>query len=249
MDILRIFLLSYCITSLNTFIVAQTTLNQELESRASVDGKYQDLIQEVNCPKDANIYGEFYDYGYWSGTKWCNQNTKPGYWVWVKPVWYIWNSISSKTPNTPDSDNYEIKFYAYNMGKKYKGKNGEDKMSIPGHIYVGYLKNGKLNEVRGFSPELWENIFDNKSGKVDRFTDEKHLVKYADDWFKVSVTKEQYYDALAIQKEGYLLIFDDCVSYADDVADSIGLLTPVFVLTPKDFLYPMKYLKYLRENN
>lgn len=90
---------------------------------------------------------------------------------------------------------------------------------------------------------------DNNPSRVNRFTKESHLVKYDDDCFRVKVTKEKYYAALDIEKEGYLLIFDDCVSYADDVAESIGLLTPLLAFTPTDFLYPLKFLKYLRDNN
>jgi hypothetical protein len=146
-------------------------------------------------------------------------------------------------------DKYEIVFYAYNMGKKYEDKNGDIQTSFSGHIFVGYFINGNLHQVKGFSPELWDNIFENKPGRVNRFTDESHLVKYADDWFRVRVTKEKYFAAFDIEKDDYLLIFDDCVSYADDVAESIGLLTPLFAFTYRDFLYPMKFLKYIRDNN
>ncbi len=62
-------------------------------SVASVNGKYSDLIQVVNCPSNSANYGEFYDWGYWSGTSWCGQSTQPGYWVWVNPDWYIWRNV------------------------------------------------------------------------------------------------------------------------------------------------------------
>ncbi len=56
----------------------------------SVNGKYSELIQKVHCPGDRSSYGEFYDWGHWSGTRWCGKSVKPGYWVWVAPDWYIW---------------------------------------------------------------------------------------------------------------------------------------------------------------
>ena len=72
---------------------------------ASVNGKYSDLIQTVNCPSDSTTYGEFYEWGYWGGTSWCGQTTQPGYWVWVEPNWHIWRNVGTSRPtNSPSSD-------------------------------------------------------------------------------------------------------------------------------------------------
>jgi hypothetical protein len=60
--------------------------------QASVNGKYSGLLQILNCPSDAGSYGNFRDYGHWGGGDWCGQQGKSGYWVWVKPNWYIWGS-------------------------------------------------------------------------------------------------------------------------------------------------------------
>ena len=57
---------------------------------ASVNGKYARLIQKLHCPADASNYGQFHDYGYWSGGSWCGQKGAAGYWVWVNPTWYVW---------------------------------------------------------------------------------------------------------------------------------------------------------------
>ncbi len=59
-------------------------------SDSSVNGKYSELLQVIECARDRENYGVFYDYGYWSGTRWCSQNVTSGYWVWVAPKWYIW---------------------------------------------------------------------------------------------------------------------------------------------------------------
>lgn len=59
-------------------------------SDASVNGKYAQLIQKLYCPADASTYGQFRDYGYWSGGTWCGQRGAAGYWVWVNPTWYVW---------------------------------------------------------------------------------------------------------------------------------------------------------------
>ena len=63
---------------------------QNVPDRASVDGKYFELLQVLKCPSDRGQYGEFNDYGYWGGGSWCGKQGRAGYWVWVAPNWYIW---------------------------------------------------------------------------------------------------------------------------------------------------------------
>jgi len=57
---------------------------------ATVSGKYSALIQTLHCPADRAAYGQFRDYGYWSGGAWCGHTGEAGYWVWVAPNWYVW---------------------------------------------------------------------------------------------------------------------------------------------------------------
>ncbi|MCP4134305.1 MAG: hypothetical protein GY754_25245 [bacterium] len=64
--------------------------NKQVPSRASVNGKYAHLIQMLHCPADKGTYKNYTEYGYWSGGSWCGTKGKGGYWVWVKPYWYIW---------------------------------------------------------------------------------------------------------------------------------------------------------------
>ncbi|MDK9716305.1 MAG: hypothetical protein OEL57_00175 [Trichlorobacter sp.] len=64
----------------------------EIPDAASASGKYSELVQVMNCPKDGNSYGNFKDYGYWGGGAWCGQQGKAGYWVWVAPNWYVWKN-------------------------------------------------------------------------------------------------------------------------------------------------------------
>jgi len=68
------------------------------DPRASVDGKYYNLVQVMECPRDRRSYGEYKDYGYWEGGAWCGQQGKEGYWVWLHPRWYVWakQSISKR---------------------------------------------------------------------------------------------------------------------------------------------------------
>lgn len=62
------------------------------KGRASVNGKYSGLIQVIKCHRDGKSYGTFHDYGYWGGGRWCGQDGKAGYWVWIYPYWYIWEN-------------------------------------------------------------------------------------------------------------------------------------------------------------
>ncbi len=68
--------------------------NMDMEEAASTDpsvnGKYFNLIQVLPCPGDRKKYGLYQDYGYWKGGRWCGEEGKAGYWVWVSPQWYIW---------------------------------------------------------------------------------------------------------------------------------------------------------------
>ncbi|HPA71541.1 MAG TPA: hypothetical protein PKY31_04685 [Spirochaetota bacterium] len=72
------------------------------DERASVNGKYRDLIQKVHCPDDVNQYGEFHDYGHWTGSEHCGQQVSSGFWVYVSPDWYVWrtqNDLPRPEPN------------------------------------------------------------------------------------------------------------------------------------------------------
>ena len=61
---------------------------------ANVYGKYSELVQRFNCPADMRWYGEFKDEGYWEGEGWYCEREVPvgGYWVWVSPTWFVWES-------------------------------------------------------------------------------------------------------------------------------------------------------------
>jgi hypothetical protein len=59
--------------------------------KATVDGKYTRLLAVIHVPGDKDDYGEFKDYGAFSGTEWGSYKGLPkGNWVYVYPHWYIW---------------------------------------------------------------------------------------------------------------------------------------------------------------
>lgn len=83
--------------------IAVSAQAQNVPKAASAHGKYNGLIQVLECPRDRSSYGEFNDYGYWGGGSWCGSTGKAGYWVWVYPNWYVWEGKSSKKKSVPDS--------------------------------------------------------------------------------------------------------------------------------------------------
>jgi len=78
--------------------VARPACSEDIPEEASVNGKYSNMIQILNCPSDSGQYGEFKDYGYWGGGAWCGDQGKPGYWVWVAPNWYVWADKGRQIP-------------------------------------------------------------------------------------------------------------------------------------------------------
>ena len=59
--------------------------------KASVGGKYAELLKVIKVPEDKNSYGEFSDFGHWTGTAHAGHTDLPaGHWVYVAPKWYIW---------------------------------------------------------------------------------------------------------------------------------------------------------------
>jgi hypothetical protein len=60
---------------------------------ASVNGKYSNLLMTLSVPQDQASYGNFYDWGYYTGTSYAGYNNiPPGYWVYVYPNWYVWGN-------------------------------------------------------------------------------------------------------------------------------------------------------------
>ena len=60
--------------------------------KCSAFGAYTDLIQTIDCPKDAADYGEYSNYGYYGGGYWCGQVAAAGYWVYNYPTWHIYRT-------------------------------------------------------------------------------------------------------------------------------------------------------------
>ena len=62
------------------------------QEKAAVNGLYTTLIKCISCPNDRNSYGDFQEYGYWVGKNYCGQEVSSGWWVYVYPYWFIWQT-------------------------------------------------------------------------------------------------------------------------------------------------------------
>lgn len=67
--------------------------------------RYRTLLKEIEVPADRGAYGDFCDFGYWSGTQYAgHDDLPPGYWVYLAPKWYIFKedvSIGSPIAQRP----------------------------------------------------------------------------------------------------------------------------------------------------
>jgi hypothetical protein len=59
-------------------------------------GRYRTLLRTFAVPSDHESYGDFYDWGYWSGTSYAgHDDLPPGFWVYVAPNWYIFKDAAA----------------------------------------------------------------------------------------------------------------------------------------------------------
>ena len=59
--------------------------------KAGPRGRYRTLLQKIEVPGDRASYGDFCDYGYYTGTSYAGHTNLPaGYWVYLYPHWYIY---------------------------------------------------------------------------------------------------------------------------------------------------------------
>jgi len=65
-------------------------------AKASVNGKYRNLLKTLSVPQDRDGHGEFLESGYADYKGYAGYTgLPPGYWVYVSPNWYIWEDVNS----------------------------------------------------------------------------------------------------------------------------------------------------------
>lgn len=83
-------------------LVTEAELDPQTKSLASVQGKYDELLLTFEAPEDVGRYGPYHDYGFWPGRMYKGAGPLPaGYWVYVEPVWYVWQRRVEPTATPP----------------------------------------------------------------------------------------------------------------------------------------------------
>lgn len=59
-------------------------------AKASVGGKYHDLIMKIPAPEDDLIHTTYREFGEYTGTQWRGYNLPGGHYIYVYPNWYVW---------------------------------------------------------------------------------------------------------------------------------------------------------------
>lgn len=75
---------------------SETPSLEDTLKKASVDGKYANLLVRIEVCDDMATYTAFRDYGFYSGSEYAGYANLPeGYWVYLYPHWYIWHDLGS----------------------------------------------------------------------------------------------------------------------------------------------------------
>ena len=76
-------------TATGTETAAETAVTSLAQPR--VEGKYRMLLRQLAVDEDRQAYGDFQDFGFSSIVEYAGHTgLPPGYWVYVRPYWYIW---------------------------------------------------------------------------------------------------------------------------------------------------------------
>ena len=77
--------------------------NDATVSPATPRSRYQTLLRKFDVPDDQKTYGDFCDFGHWTGGTYSGQtDLPPGYWVYLAPTWYIFkDDVSGQAGASP----------------------------------------------------------------------------------------------------------------------------------------------------
>jgi hypothetical protein len=74
---------------------------EQLLKKATVNGKYRMLVAQIRVEEEKEA-GDFKDLGLQNRQEYAGQTNLPkGYWVYVKPYWFIWRDLSSVAAQRP----------------------------------------------------------------------------------------------------------------------------------------------------
>lgn len=160
--------------------VIQTTA-QALE-KASVGGKYSNLLRKVDAAEDRGRYGDFNDYGHSTTGTYAGQTSlPPAYWVYVYPSWYLWEQQNATTgvsasgrwgtnqvlgaPNTQGAGDIDTAWASKTAdGQREWLETGFDQPVVATEVHIHETFNpGALTRLVGITPagvqlELWKGV-------------------------------------------------------------------------------------------
>lgn len=145
-------------------------------------------------------------------------------------------------------------------GPKYSVAFAAEKSRTPeelGHAFVVWYKedanaNASISNAAGFYPQTdhakkdFSLVLQTSKGKVYDDAQSRRDIQLI-----VTVSEEKYKDSLKVlerwkdSKKRYGILLNDCVSFAQEVATSIGLNAPTRAFNP----YPFDYLRALTDKN
>lgn len=138
------------------------------------------------------------------------------------------------------ADNFQIKFLSYKSGTVVPKPGGGTRSSQSDHLFIAFYKNNALDVVKAYTPNgrsYWTPC---------ELKDQTFLIDYTTFSFSREVSPDAYEKAKSIQKTGYFSGYKDCLIYANKVAASIGVKTPI----PSDTVAsPVSYVDYLVKKN
>jgi hypothetical protein len=128
------------------------------EDRASVDDKYNRLLKTIYAPDDRNRFRDLYEWGYRNNSSYeGNRNLPGGYWVYLFPYWYIWESESG-------SSHHHDKPSIDKRGASYNGRYSslrktlyipEDRKKHGDSKEFGYMKNSTYYSYSRLPKGYW----------------------------------------------------------------------------------------------
>jgi hypothetical protein len=78
----------------NWYIWEKQAIEDDIDARAHMNGKYSVLLHMFSMPGDAGSYGQVYDYGFSECYSYDGyENLMPGYWIYIQPNWYVWAEV------------------------------------------------------------------------------------------------------------------------------------------------------------
>jgi RNA polymerase sigma factor (sigma-70 family) len=150
-------------------------------AKASVNGKYSRLLKKLKVPQDRQAYGDFNDFGHWTGTSYAGfDDLPPGHWVYVQPYWYIWGRVhgGKKAPNQENIIGGKKALKKENL----KDKEALKKASVNGK-YGRLLKKIKVEEDRKTYTDFHECYWDGDSWAGHDNLPAGHWVYVAPYWY------------------------------------------------------------------